>query len=150
MQGTTEQVEVNPQPSHPLQPRLTLTGITKKFPGVVALDNASFELMPGEIHAIVGENGAGKSTMMHIIAGVYKPDEGMMDIDQVAYTPEDEKAAQKAGVAIVYQEGSLFPPLSISENIFAGRQPTTALGAVNFQLDALDFYRFIKRTGCDH
>ena len=99
----------------------------------MALDNASFEVLPGEIHAMVGENGAGKSTMMHIIAGVHQPDEGQMEIDSQPYTPEDEKAAQKAGVAIVYQEGSLFPPLSVAENIFAGRQPLTSIGSVDFR-----------------
>jgi ABC-type sugar transport system ATPase subunit len=127
-----EKVPVSPSCSS-IQPRLSLKGITKRFPGVVALDNASLEVMPGEIHAMVGENGAGKSTMMHIIAGVHQPDNGTMEIDSKIYTPEDEKAAQKAGVAIVYQEGSLFPPLSVAENIFAGRQPDKGFGSVDFR-----------------
>lgn len=114
-------------------PRLSVKGITKTFPGVVALDDVSIEVYPGEIHAMVGENGAGKSTLMHIIAGVYSPDKGEMEIDQAPYAPEDEKAAQQAGVAMVFQEGSLFPPLSVSENIFAGRQPLTRFGSVDFR-----------------
>jgi ribose transport system ATP-binding protein/rhamnose transport system ATP-binding protein len=96
------------------------------------LNDVSLEVLPGEIHALVGENGAGKSTLMHIVAGVYQPDQGQMEIDGSSYAPQDEKAAQQAGVAMVFQEGSLFPPLSIAENIFAGRQPLTSLGLVDF------------------
>ncbi len=118
---------------HEVIPRLSVRGITKTFPGVVALDDVSIEVLPGEIHAMVGENGAGKSTLMHIIAGVYPPDKGSIEIDQKAYAPEDEKAAQSAGVAMVFQEGSLFPPLSVCENIFAGRQPVTKFGSVDFR-----------------
>jgi ABC-type sugar transport system ATPase subunit len=81
---------------------------------------------------MVGENGAGKSTLMHIVAGVYQPDKGQMEIDGNPYAPQDEKSAQQAGVAMVFQEGSLFPPLSVTENIFAGRQPVTSLGLVDF------------------
>ncbi len=112
--------------------RLSVQGVTKAFPGVLALDNVSIEVLPGEIHAMVGENGAGKSTLMHIVAGVYHPEQGRMEIDGFPYNPADEKAAQEAGVAMVYQEGSLFPPLSVAENIFAGRQPLTRFGTVDF------------------
>jgi ABC-type sugar transport system ATPase subunit len=107
--------------------------VTKAFPGVVALENVSIEVLPGEIHAMVGENGAGKSTLMHIVAGVYQPDQGHMEIDGNSYAPEDEKAAQQVGVAMVFQEGSIFPPLSIAENIFAGRQPVGRFGSVDFK-----------------
>ena len=113
-------------------PRLQATGICKAFPGVRALDEVGLEVRAGEIHALVGENGAGKSTLMHIISGVYRPDQGSMWLDGQAYSPADEKDAQEAGVAIVFQEGSLFPPLSIAENIFAGRQPTTDFGTIRF------------------
>ncbi len=113
--------------------RLSVKGIYKSFPGVQALDDVSFEVLPGEIHAVVGENGAGKSTLMHIIAGVYQPNEGKMELDGSFYIPGDEKAAQKSGIAIVFQEGSLFAPLSVAENIFAGRQPVNKLGFVDFE-----------------
>jgi len=129
---TREQINRVSGPSPTTIPRLSVKNVTKSFPGVVALDDVSFEVIAGEIHAMVGENGAGKSTLMHIIAGVYQPDQGQLSIDGKPYAPEDEKAAQQAGVAIVFQEGSLFPPLSVSENIFAGRQPVTSLGAVDF------------------
>jgi len=115
-----------------LVPRLSVRAVSKAFPGVQALDDVSFDVLPGEIHAMVGENGAGKSTLMHIVAGVYRADVGTMFMDGEAYAPEDEKAAQRAGVAMVFQEGSLFPPLSVAENIFAGRQPVNRLGIVDF------------------
>jgi ABC-type sugar transport system ATPase subunit len=114
------------------RPRLEIHNITKTFPGVVALDDVSIEVAPGEIHAMVGENGAGKSTLMHIIAGVYPPEIGNMEIDDKPYLPLDEIGAQKAGIAMVFQEGSLFAPLSVAENVFAGRQPVNKLGMVDF------------------
>jgi len=113
-------------------PCLAAQGITKTFPGVLALDNVSFEVLAGEIHAMVGENGAGKSTLMHTIAGVYQPDSGTMQIEGQLFAPHNEKDAQEAGVAIVFQERSLFPPLTVAENIFAGRQPTTRSGLIDF------------------
>jgi ribose transport system ATP-binding protein/rhamnose transport system ATP-binding protein len=113
-------------------PCLVVEGITKTFPGVRALDNVSFEVLAGEIHAMVGENGAGKSTLMHTIAGVYQPDAGNMAIEGHPYAPQNEKDAQEAGVAIVFQERSLFPPLSVAENIFAGRQPVSKSGLIDF------------------
>lgn len=116
---------------HTSPPTLSIRGVSKVFPGVKALDNVSLEVMPGEIHAVVGENGAGKSTLMHIIAGVHRMDEGCVEIEGKPYAPADERAAQQAGVAIVYQEGSLFAPLSVAENIFAGRQPAKS-GIINF------------------
>lgn len=115
-------------------PRLKVINITKTFPGVAALQDVSIEILPGEIHAVVGENGAGKSTLMHIIAGVYPPDKGSMEIDGKPYTPADELDAQKACIAIVFQEGSLFNHLSVAENVFAGRQPANKLGMVDFSL----------------
>jgi len=111
---------------------LSVQHITKEFPGVVALDDVSLDVAAGEINAVVGENGAGKSTLMHIIAGVYSPDKGRIFIEGQPYAPVDESTAQKAGVAIVFQEGSLFNTLSVSENIFAGRQPVNSMGVVDF------------------
>jgi ABC-type sugar transport system ATPase subunit len=105
-------------------PLLAMTGIGKSFPGVRALDGVQLEVRAGEVHAVVGENGAGKSTLMHILAGVYQPDAGRIDFagrEQVQIA--DERAAQKLGIAIVYQERSLFDSLTVAENIFAGRQP---------------------------
>ena len=127
--------ELNQKKNKPVSmksPRLKVQNITKTFPGVVALQDVSIEILPGEIHAIVGENGAGKSTLMHIIAGVYPPDAGHMEIDGKPFAPVDEMEAQKAGIAMVFQEGSLFTPLSVAENVFAGRQPVKNLGMIDF------------------
>jgi ribose transport system ATP-binding protein len=105
-------------------PLLAMSGICKQFPGVRALDEMQLDVRGGEVHAVVGENGAGKSTLMHILAGVYQPEAGRIDFagsEHVAIV--DERAAQRLGIAIVYQERSLFDSLTVAENIFAGRQP---------------------------
>lgn len=104
-------------------PLLRMTGIHKRFPGVQALKGVAFETLPGEVHALVGENGAGKSTLMHILAGVYQPDAGEIRIDDKPVVFGNELSAQKHGVAIVFQERSLFEQLSVADNIFAARQP---------------------------
>jgi len=112
-------------------PRLRLFGIRKAFPGVQALSDVSLDVLPGEIHALVGENGAGKSTLMHIVAGVYRADAGTIELDGSPMADIDERAAGDAGIAIVFQDRSLVPGLSIAENIFAARQPTNRFGVIN-------------------
>ena len=112
-------------------PRLRLSRISKSFPGVHALTDVSLDVWPGEIHALVGENGAGKSTLMHIAAGVYRPDAGMIEIDGVALSGFDERGAGDAGIAIVFQDRSLVPSLSIAENVFAARQPVNRFGVID-------------------
>jgi ABC-type sugar transport system ATPase subunit len=90
------------------------------------------DVRPGEVHAVVGENGAGKSTLMQILAGVHRPDAGRIDfagIEDVALP--DERTARDLGIALVFQERSLFGPLSVAENIFVDRQPTTRWGRIN-------------------
>jgi ABC-type sugar transport system ATPase subunit len=106
---------------------LSMSGIRKSFPGVQALQDVALDVRSGEVHAVVGENGAGKTTLMQILAGVYQPDDGQIDFaghTNIRFV--DEQAAQRAGIALVFQERSLFGPLSIADNVFAGRQPTTA------------------------
>ena len=112
-------------PNTPITPPLlVMQGISKRFPGVRALDDVQFDVRCGEVHALVGENGAGKSTLMHILAGVYQPESGRIDFaGRQGVQIADERAAQRLGIAIVYQERSLFDSLSIAENIFAGREP---------------------------
>ncbi|MBI5238462.1 MAG: sugar ABC transporter ATP-binding protein [Deltaproteobacteria bacterium] len=103
-------------------PALKLVNITKKFPGVLALDRVCFELMPGEVHVLFGENGAGKSTLTKIIAGSYPPDEGEIFVhgSKVAFqSPHD---ARIMGISAVYQEFSLVPQLTVMENLFLGRE----------------------------
>jgi ribose transport system ATP-binding protein len=102
---------------------LRVEGVTKRFPGVVALDGVSFELRKGEVHALVGENGAGKSTLMKILSGVYRPDEGTIFYRGKPVTFRDATEAQHAGISIIYQELNLIPHLSVAQNIFIGREP---------------------------
>lgn len=103
---------------------LRMTGIGKSFLGVRVLTGVDLDAAPGEVHAVVGENGAGKSTLMKILAGVHAPDEGTIEIDgrQVSFGHPLE--AQRAGVAIIYQEFNLLPERSVAENVFLGREPS--------------------------
>jgi ABC-type sugar transport system ATPase subunit len=103
---------------------LELKGIKKHFPGVQALDGVDFNVKPGEIHALVGENGAGKSTLVKIISGVFRPDSGEIFYKGKKTTIQDPRHAQELGIAAIHQEPSLYPDLSVLENIFMGRQPT--------------------------
>jgi ABC-type sugar transport system ATPase subunit len=105
-------------------PVLEAVGISKRFPGVHALDDVSLDVLPGEVHAFVGENGAGKSTLMKILAGAQGPDSGEIRIDGEAVTIEDPRVAQKLGISIIYQELSLVDALSVGENVFLGDLPT--------------------------
>jgi len=111
-------------------PRLAVRNVVKTFPGVRAVDDVSFEVERGEIHALIGENGAGKSTLMHLVAGVYQPDSGTIELDGHSLAGMNEQAAADAGIAMVYQERSLVGSLSVAENIYAGRQPSNALGII--------------------
>jgi ABC-type sugar transport system ATPase subunit len=115
-----------------MNPLLRCAGLTKLFPGIRALHQVDFDVRAGEVHALAGENGAGKSTLMHLLAGVFPPDAGSIEIDgHGAVTIEDERHAQRLGIAIVYQERSLFPLLSIAENLFVNRQPAGAGGVID-------------------
>jgi ABC-type sugar transport system ATPase subunit len=126
-----------------------MTGIGKRFPGVRALDEVQLEVRAGEVHALVGENGAGKSTLMHILAGVHRPDAGAIEFaGQQDVTIADEQAAQRLGIAIVYQERSLFDSLTIAENIFAGRQPER-FGWIDRRRMHEDGRRLLERVGLD-
>src|SRR5581483_2730335 len=114
------------------QPLLQLRGISKSFPGVRALDNISFDVLPGEVHALLGENGAGKSTLIKIIAGVYRPDAGEILLDGSPVHFSDPGQAQAKGIAAIYQELSLYPELTVAENIFMGHAPRGRFGAIDW------------------
>ena len=110
---------------------LSLRGASKTFGPVIALADGTIDIRPGEIHALVGENGAGKSTLVKILAGVHAPDGGefVVNGEPVSFrTPADSKAA---GISVIYQEPTLFPDLSVAENIFIGRQPKGAAGLIS-------------------
>jgi ribose transport system ATP-binding protein len=100
-----------------------MTGISKSFPGVHALDNAQFELRAGEVHALVGENGAGKSTLMKVLSGIYKRDAGSIKVKGVEVDIPSPRAAQDLGIAIIHQELNLMGHLTVAQNIFIGREP---------------------------
>ncbi len=103
-------------------PLLRMTGVSKRYPGVVALDGVDLEVRKGEVHILLGENGAGKSTLMKILAGAVRRDEGTIEIDGVPLDEPGPRAAQAAGVSIIYQEFNLIPHLTVAENIFLGRE----------------------------
>ena len=114
---------------------LRCTGLSKSFPGVRALSEVNFDLRPGEVHALAGENGAGKSTLMHILAGVQQPDAGTIELEPTGQVHiPDARSAQELGIAIVYQERSLFHLLSIAENLFVDRQPLNRFGLIDRNL----------------
>ncbi len=107
---------------------LSLSGLTKAYPGVIANDDVSFEIGPGEIHALLGENGAGKSTLVKMIYGLVKPDSGTMMLHGAPFAPPEPRAARASGVAMVFQHFSLFDALTVAENIALGMEnaPETA------------------------
>ena len=101
---------------------LALSGVSKEFPGVKALNNVRFDLNEGEVHAIVGENGAGKSTLMKILSGIYKKDSGDIIYRGKSVSIPNPFEAQKLGISIIHQELNLMPHLTVAENIFIGRE----------------------------
>jgi rhamnose transport system ATP-binding protein len=107
---------------------LEFQGIRKSFGGIDALRGVSFAVAKGSVHALVGENGAGKSTLMKILAGIERPDRGAMRLDGSRIDLRAPRQALDLGIGMVHQEMLLFPNLTVSENIFAGREPTRALG----------------------
>jgi ABC-type sugar transport system ATPase subunit len=132
----------------PSAPLLAVRGIHKRFPGVHALKGVSLDVYTGEVHALVGENGAGKSTLMHLLAGVDQPDEGTIDFDgRERVVIADEHEAQRLGIAIVFQERSLFGPLSVAENIFAGRQPVKRFGRVDWRRLHTETRQWLDQVG---
>lgn len=103
-------------------PILTMTGISKEYPGVKALSNVDFDLYSGEIHALMGENGAGKSTLIKLLTGVERPNAGTIMLEGKEIFPKSTQDAQKIGIGTVYQEVNLCPNLSVAENIFVGHE----------------------------
>ena len=130
-------------------PVLRLSGISKSFPGVKALSEVSLELYAGQVTALVGENGAGKSTIVKVLTGIYQPDAGVIEVDGVEMRFASPHAASDAGVTAIHQETVLFDELSVAENIFIGHAPRGRFGlidrgAMNAQARAL-----LARIGAD-
>src|SRR6185437_7250987 len=112
-------------------PFLTLSGIRKVYPGVVALSAFSMSVAPGEVVGLVGENGAGKSTLMKVLGGVVAPDQGAITIDGVERPSLTVADSMAAGIAFVHQELNLFDNLDVADNIYIGREPRSG-GIFNF------------------
>jgi len=129
----TDLLLADPTPAEPTaaEPFLSMRHITKRFPGVVALEDVSFDVHVGQVHGLVGENGAGKSTLMKIMSGVYTDYEGEMLLAGVPAAFRDPREAIDNGVAMIHQELNLVPELSVYENIFLGREHKTRLGTVD-------------------
>ena len=114
-------------------PVFELRGVTKRFGGAVALSGVDFDLLPGEIHGLLGENGAGKSTLMKILSGVHSPDEGEIVVRGETVRLSGPADAKARGIGMIYQELTIMPSLSVAENVFLGRQPVTSLGLVDWK-----------------
>ncbi|GIG69216.1 sugar ABC transporter ATP-binding protein [Phytomonospora endophytica] len=139
---------MSPAEPSPTAPVLELSGITKRFAGVTALDDVDFRLFPGEAHALVGENGAGKSTLIKVLTGVHHLDSGTITMNGTPAHVTGPQQAQQAGVSTVYQELNLCPNLSVAENIHIGREPRR-LGLVRFGAMRRRARELVARLGLD-
>ena len=120
---------------------LRIEGLSKSFPGVKAFDGVDFDLEEGEIHCVVGENGAGKSTFIKLLSGIYPPDSGTIVIGQRRFSHLTPRLAQAHGIQTVFQEIELAPSLSVCENLFIGNEVTGPFGLVD--------YAQTRRKACD-
>jgi ribose transport system ATP-binding protein len=127
---------------------LTVTGVSKRFGATQALDRIDLEVKPGEVVALLGENGAGKSTLSNIIAGTFAPDTGTMTWQGQPYAPAEPGDAINAGIGMIHQELRLLPDLSVAENVFIGRWPTTG-GRVNREEMNRRAAEQLRRLGLD-
>ncbi len=132
------------------QPKLTLTGITKTFPGVRALHEVSLQLYPGEVTALIGENGAGKSTLVKTLTGIYQPDAGEIAIDGKPVTLSSAHKAFEAGITAIHQETVLFDDLSVAENIYLGHAPKTRFGTIDWPLMRKNARQVLGDMGAGH
>ncbi len=130
-------------------PVLSLRGITKSFPGVRALSDVRLDLFPGEVTALIGENGAGKSTMVKILTGIYQPDAGTISVNGRELRFTTAQAAAKAGVTAIHQETVLFDELTVAENIFIGHAPRGRLGLIDWQRMEREARALLDRIGAD-
>ncbi|GHO56970.1 sugar ABC transporter ATP-binding protein [Ktedonobacter robiniae] len=122
-----------------------LIGVARQFGAIQALKGVDLALYPGEVHALVGENGAGKSTLVKMLAGVYRPDMGMLKMDGEVIELRNPAQAQALGIAVIHQEPSLFPDLDVAENIFMGRHPRDRFGRVDWRHMYAEVDRLLNR-----
>jgi len=136
-----------PEPRSPGEVVLELRHAVKSFGAVRALVDGSVELRAGEVHALLGENGAGKSTLVKILAGVYQPDSGTLLVGGQPVTLHSPAAAKAAGIAVIYQEPTLFPDLTVAENMFIGRQPLRSGRRIDRREMREEAAKIFKRLG---
>jgi rhamnose transport system ATP-binding protein len=131
-------------------PLLTLSGISKSFPGVRALDNVSLEIYPGQVTSLIGENGAGKSTLVKILTGIYQPDSGEIAIDGKPVQFGSPHRAAQQGITAIHQETVLFDEISVAENIFLGHAPRTGLGLIDWRAIRARAREVLASMGAGH
>ncbi|TIS96163.1 sugar ABC transporter ATP-binding protein [Mesorhizobium sp.] len=149
MDTTAQLTPTTEQPLAPA-PRLTLSGISKSFPGVRALHDVSLSLYPGQVTALIGENGAGKSTLVKIMTGIYQPDSGTISIDGQAVTLPSAHAAFGHGITAIHQETVLFDDLTVTENIFLGHAPRTRFGTIDWRTMRKNAREVLDTMGAGH
>ena len=130
-------------------PALEMAGISKKFPGVVALEDVTLNLEPGKVHALMGENGAGKSTLIKILAGVYGKDVGTIRIGGRETRSSIRADALRQGIKVVFQEIALVPEFTVAENIFLEHHPVGRTGSINWRKVRGDAEALFERLGFD-
>src|SRR5882762_5694726 len=130
---------------------LSMRGVSKRFPGVIALDNVSLDVGKGEVLALCGENGAGKSTLMKILGGVYQPDGGEILIDGQPMKINNVTDAMKYGIAFIHQELNVLDNLDVAANVFLGREPRR--GGLRWLIDSKRMHKdasvYLKRLGLE-
>jgi rhamnose transport system ATP-binding protein len=131
-------------------PMLSLSGVSKSFPGVRALHNVSLSLYPGQVTALIGENGAGKSTLVKILTGIYQPDEGEIRIGGDAVKLPTADAAFRHGITAIHQETVLFDDLSVAENIFLGHAPRNRFGLIDWRIMRANAREVLETMGAGH
>lgn len=130
-----------------MQPLLSLRGISKSFPGVKALQNVQLDLYPGQVTALVGENGAGKSTIVKVLTGIYQPDAGTITVDGRETRFSDPDAASRAGVTAIHQETVLFDEMTVAENIWLGHAPRGRFGLIDLAAQRAGAVRLLASIG---
>ena len=138
-----------PQDVRTAAPILSMSGVSKRFPGVRALHNVSLTLRPGEVTALIGENGAGKSTLVKILTGIYQPDEGEILVSGKPLKCAGPRDAWAAGIAAIHQETVMFDELSVAENIFMGHMPLARSGRVDWFKMRARARHMLKRLDAD-
>ncbi|MDP1730475.1 MAG: sugar ABC transporter ATP-binding protein [Devosia sp.] len=130
-----------------IDPAMEMTGIGKRFPGVLALENVGLTLEPGKVHALMGENGAGKSTLIKILAGVYQKDAGAIRIGGVETDLRSPRDALRQGIKVVFQEIALISEFTVAENIFIEEYPVNGVGSISWKTIRRDAAALFERIG---